>query len=102
MDEQAVLEKLRSSILDEVIPLAEEADLEPSQKFTLLINAARLSGEAQKFEAAHQAALGIDAPKEKAEALLDLLEEIDIKLGEIDESAMVADQSTQNIEQPAN
>ena len=80
MNDQNSLEELRSKILDELVPLAETADLDPSQKFTLLLSAAQISGDSSKFEAANQAAMNIEDSTTKAHALLDLLDEIDIAL----------------------
>ena len=77
------LEEIRSNILKDIAPLLTNSTFNPEQKFTLLLAAARMSGKAEDFKSAYEAAKSIEDDNEKANSLFELLEEIDIQLGEI-------------------
>lgn len=81
--EKAKLLELRTKVLNDIIPLTENGVFDPSQKFLLLIAAARLTGDTNSFSAAYAAASSIEDPEDKANALFELLEEIDIELGDV-------------------
>ena len=78
MDEnQTKLEHLRSEIIEDLVPIVEDADVNPEQRFTLLLATARLSGSEEKFRKARKAAMKIDDTQARAGALLDLLDAVD-------------------------
>lgn len=96
---QQKLEALRSSILSDLKPLIESAGFTNEQKFNLLLASAKATGSAQDLEAAQTTALTIDDPSTKADALLELLEEIDIQLGAINFEPQQAESTTHTIDQ---
>jgi ureidoglycolate hydrolase len=71
------LQALRTQIVNEMVPFATQSDLPVEQKFNLVLVAARLSGDAEKFTIAHDLAQQIEAHSAKASAMLDLLQAID-------------------------
>lgn len=82
--DQKTLETLRTQILSEIAPLIKNSNFDPSQKFNLLLSIARESGETSDFSSAHEAASQIKEDTDRANALLDLLEELDVALGNIE------------------
>jgi hypothetical protein len=77
LNKRQQLESLRSEILGEVVGFVESSELDPSQKFSLLIASARVSDEPARYRAAYQAALQIQDVNVKADALLELLDAIE-------------------------
>jgi hypothetical protein len=96
MDEnQAKLERLRSEIVEDLVPIVEEADVDPEQRFTLLLATARLSGSEEKFRKAHKAAMDIQDTQARAGALMDLLDAVDSAVAAVSAEPPAA-QETEN------
>ena len=100
-ENKATLLQLRTKILDDIIPLTEGDVFEPSQKFVLLLSSARVSNDPKTLVAAYEAAKQIEDTAQRADALLEALEEVDVQLGDItfDEAVEPAAPPVQN-EQP--
>lgn len=82
-EETDQLKELRAQILSELKPLLVSSDIQPEQKFTLLLTSALNTGDYDDFSRAKEAALEIEDTTSKANALLDLLGAVDIEIGDI-------------------
>ncbi len=79
---QEEIQKLRSQLVDELVVLVDETDLEPEDKFDIIVNQYTMTGDIALLKDAHKAATGIKDVKEKGAALLWVLNEIDL-IGEV-------------------
>ena len=68
-------QSLRTKALNELVPLVDQLDASPQRKFEMFITAARISDDQSLLEKAFEAARKIENPSEKADALLDILNE---------------------------
>lgn len=79
-DDLKSLNELKEKIINELTGLTENVDLPAEQRFNIMLSAAALRGEHHLFSKAYEAAAAIEDPSAKMDALLDLLEEIDIQI----------------------
>lgn len=70
------LDGVKKSALEQLRPLIEKIDLEPADKFDKYLMMLRASDDPTLIKPAFQAAEGITGEKEKAQALLDIINEI--------------------------
>ncbi len=70
------LDTVKNSALEQLRPLIEKLDLEPADKFDKYLMMLRASDDAALIKPAFDAAQGIEGEKEKAQALLDIINEI--------------------------
>lgn len=70
------LDGVKKSALDQLRPLIEKLDLEPADKFDKYLMMLRASDDPALIKPAFDAAQGINGEKEKAQALLDIINEI--------------------------
>src|SRR4051812_37025861 len=76
-DDQQKLLDLRSKIVKDLVPLATDSDMDPTQKFVLLLSSARVNGDFDGFNRAYEAVSKIESSTEKANALIELADSID-------------------------
>lgn len=74
--ENGELDDVKKSALEQLRPLIEKLDLEPSDKFDKYLMMLRASDDPVLIKPAFDAAQGITGEKEKAQALLDIINEI--------------------------
>lgn len=74
------LDRVKSMALSDLRPIIESVDIEPAKKFKIYKEIIDLTEDKACIEPAYNAAKGIEDQKEKAEALLFVVETID-KLG---------------------
>ena len=70
------LDGVKKSALEQLRPLIEKLDLEPADKFDKYLMMLRASDDPELIKPAFDAAQGISGEKEKAQALLDIINEI--------------------------
>ncbi len=70
------LDTVKNSALEQLRPLIEKLDLEPADKFDKYLMMLRASDDPELIKPAFDAAQGIDGEKERAQALLDIINEI--------------------------
>lgn len=71
------LEDIRKDALQELRPLIDKVDLPAEEKFNTYLMLIRSTDDKTLIAPAHTAALGIEDEKERAEALLNIIKEID-------------------------
>lgn len=71
------LEGVKKDAIQELRPLMDHIDLPPEEKFDTYLLLIRSTDDATLIAPAHTAAIGITDQKRKAEALLDIIKEID-------------------------
>jgi len=71
------LEGVKKDAIQELRPLIDHIDLPPEEKFDTYLLLIRSTDDATLIAPAHTAAIGIADEKRKAEALLDIIKEID-------------------------
>ncbi len=71
------LESIKSDALNELRPLIGHVDLSPEEKFDAYLMLIRSTDDSTLIAPAHKAAQNISDEKRKAEALLDIIKEID-------------------------
>lgn len=71
------LDGIRNDALNELRPLIDKVDLSSEEKFDVYIMLIRSTDDKSLIEPAHKAAQGITDEKQKAQALLDIIKEID-------------------------
>ncbi len=71
------LEGIKSDAIQQLRPLIDHVDLPPEEKFDTYLLLIRSTDDASLIAPAHVAAQGITDEKRKAEALLDIIKEID-------------------------
>ena len=71
------LEGVKKDAIQELRPLIDHIDLPPEEKFDTYLLLIRSTDDASLIAPAHTAAVGITDEKRKAEALLDIIKEID-------------------------
>jgi len=71
------LEGVKKDAIQELRPLIDHIDLPPEEKFDTYLLLIRSTDDATLIAPAHTAAIGITDEKRKAEALLDIIKEID-------------------------
>jgi hypothetical protein len=71
------LEGIKTDALNELRPLIDHVDLAPEEKFDTYLMLIRSTDDSTLIAPAHTAAQGIGDEKRKAEALLDIIKEID-------------------------
>ena len=71
------LEGVKKDAIQELRPLIDHIDLPPEEKFDTYLLLIRSTDDATLIAPAHTAAVGITDEKRKAEALLDIIKEID-------------------------
>jgi hypothetical protein len=71
------LEGVKKDAIQELRPLIDHIDLPPEEKFDTYLLLIRSTDDASLIAPAHVAAVGITDEKRKAEALLDIIKEID-------------------------
>lgn len=76
-DEEEALEKIKTSALDELRPLVTKLDLPAEEKFDTLLLIIRSTDDQSLLKAAHAAAKEITDDTRRAQALLDIVKEID-------------------------
>ncbi len=75
--ENALLSKVKSKAMDALVPLLDNIqDIDPERKFDICINAMRYTDNKALAEPALDAALAIADPGPKAEALVELINEV--------------------------
>ncbi|HYF96667.1 MAG TPA: hypothetical protein VD947_01360 [Patescibacteria group bacterium] len=75
------LESIRSSALDELTPIISELDQEPEEKYRTLMMLIQASDNQSLIKEAYEAAHKIEDTKAKAEALLNIVNEINYFTG---------------------
>lgn len=70
------IDSVKKSALEQLRPLIEKLDLEPNDKFDKYLMMLRASDDPALIKPAFDAAQGITGEKEKAQALLDIINEI--------------------------
>jgi hypothetical protein len=70
------LEKVKKRALTALVPLISSMDVDPQRKFDICMNAVRFSNNKELVTVALDAALAIEEKGAKAEALVDILNEI--------------------------
>ena len=81
------LESVKKDAIQELRPLIDHIDLPPEEKFDTYLLLIRSTDDATLIAPAHTAAIGITDEKRKAEALLDIIKEIDY-LSKKDQTAL--------------
>ena len=81
------LEGVKKDAIQELRPLIDHIDLPPEEKFDTYLLLIRSTDDASLIAPAHTAAVGITDEKRKAEALLDIIKEIDY-LSKKDQTAL--------------
>lgn len=71
------LSEIKNKALEELRPLINRVDLPPEEKFDTYLMLIRSTDDSSLIEQAHTFALAISDEKRKAEALLDVIKEID-------------------------
>lgn len=71
------LDTIKSDALNELRPLVDKVDLPAEEKFDIYLMLIRSTDDTSLIAPAHAAAQGIADEKKKAEALLDIIKEID-------------------------
>jgi len=71
------LESIKSNALNELRPLIDRVDLPAEEKFDTYLMLIRSTDDSSLISSAHAAAQGITDEKRRAEALLDIIKEID-------------------------
>ncbi len=71
------LETIKRSALEELRPLVDKLNLPPEEKFDTLLLIIRSTDDQDLVEAAHEAAKNISDEAKRAQALLDVIKEID-------------------------
>jgi hypothetical protein len=71
------LDKIKSSALDDLKPLVGKLNLSPEEKFDTLLLIIRSTDDQSLLAEAHAAAKGITDDTKRAEALLDVIKEVD-------------------------
>lgn len=74
--DEGELDEVKNSALEQLRPLIEKLDLEPADKFDKYLMMLRASDDPALIKPAFDAAQGIAGEKEKAQALLDIINEI--------------------------
>lgn len=74
--DEGELDEVKNSALEQLRPLIEKLDLEPADKFDKYLMMLRASDDPALIKPAFDAAQGISGEKEKAQALLDIINEI--------------------------
>lgn len=74
--EDGELDNVKKDALEQLRPLIEKLDLEPADKFDKYLMMLRASDDPALIKPAFDAAQGISGEKEKAQALLDIINEI--------------------------
>ncbi len=75
------LESMKKSALEDLRPLVEKLDLPADEKFDTLLLLIRSTDDKSLLAAAHEAARGITDETKRAQALLDVIKEIDYFTG---------------------
>lgn len=75
--ESGDLDGIKKHALDELRPLLEKVDLAPAEKYYSYISLIRSTDDASLIPKAHEIAMQITDEKERANALLDIIREID-------------------------
>ena len=81
------LEGVKQDAIQQLRPLIDHIDLPPEEKFDTYLLLIRSTDDATLIAPAHAAAVGITDEKRKAEALLDIIKEIDY-LSKKDQAAL--------------
>lgn len=71
------IEKIKRKALDELLPVLDGLNVAPERKFEILLSASRYSYNEKLLSKTLDSALAINNPSVKADALIDLLGEID-------------------------
>lgn len=79
-DSNQALTELRQEAISTLIPLIDQINGAPDKKFELLITAARSAGDTQLLKKALESAKQLEGDDQKAEAVLDVLNEINLNL----------------------
>lgn len=77
------LTALRDKVMENVSPLADNENLSPEQRFTLLMSTASYQNDEAMLEKAFEAAQQIEAEDAKTAALLDLLDEVELQISDV-------------------
>lgn len=76
------LESLKKEALEELRPLVDKLDLPPKEKFDTMLLIIRSTDDQELLQPAHEAAKSIEDENQRAEALLDIVKEIDYFAGQ--------------------
>lgn len=76
------LESLKKEALEELRPLVDKLDLPPKEKFDTMLLIIRSTDDQELLQPAHEAAKAIEDENQRAEALLDIVKEIDYFAGQ--------------------
>lgn len=71
------LESLKKEALEELRPLVDKLDLPPKEKFDTMLLIIRSTDDQELLQPAHEAAKEIEDENQRAEALLDIVKEVD-------------------------
>lgn len=95
------LQDLRANVLNELVGLSEYMADDQEVSYELLITLARNTGRDDLLQKAFQKIQKIEDPKQKADALIDLLDEIEIRLAPApEEDDLAEEQQPVSDEQP--
>jgi hypothetical protein len=72
--------KLRESVFEGIMPLLDQSDIDPSERFELYSRLAQSRGTLDLYEKAFRAAQALEQGSDKLRAYLDLLADIDEEL----------------------
>lgn len=76
------LTNLKNQILDDLIGLIDEEGIEPAERFDLLLTRYLSAGDASLLQKAYEAAKSIEDSSARGNALMQLLEEVNIAQAE--------------------
>jgi hypothetical protein len=76
-DKRQSLIALKTDILRDIVPLVQEGNFEPLQKFELLLSAARISDDPARYREAYEVVKQIENIDDKTNAMLDLLDSVE-------------------------
>ncbi len=74
------LESIRDQALEQLQPLLDQAEFDNAEKFDIYMRLIHASNDTSLLDKAHTAALAIEDPNDKAQALFDIVTEIDFQL----------------------
>lgn len=98
---QQALLALRDTVIGDLTPLIQGSNIDDQQKFTILLSSARNTRSEETFKSAREAALGIDDAGAKADALLELLDELDFQIQETNSPESEPEDNASNNEDPS-
>lgn len=97
-DNKKAFTDLRDTVLEELSPVLMSGDMTPESKFTIQLSAAQASGQIEKYREALESIRQFSDDTSKANAYMDLMEAIDVQLGDISTADNTIEQESQHPE----